>query len=159
MPGTTDPLGACTNRNSNLRTLLQTHSSGSSVRSLHCDPWEKQGLGRGTQVTVSDHLKRLLARFQVSFDSCFVDLNLEEQRQPGKYFFQQPVRQSGDWHSCPRRELLSHETNSQMSTSPPAGSEASDLFRCWRDTHGNTTHLLLQILDFHIDSPQPASEI
>lgn len=46
-------------------------------------------------MTVSDHLKGLLDRFQVSFDACFVDVYLKEQRQPGKYFFQQPVQQSG----------------------------------------------------------------
>lgn len=56
------------------------------MRSLYCDPWEKQGLVSGTQQLSVTCLKWLLARFHVSFEAWFVELCLEEQSQHWRYF-------------------------------------------------------------------------
>lgn len=158
MSGFPDPLRACSNSGSHLRTPLQTHSSNCSLRSLHCDPWEKQGLERGTQGAVADCLKWLLARFQVSCDACFVDLHLGEQSQYGKHFFQQSL--------CVRAErgilgILAHvvKPTHKVPLHLLLGLKQVTFSGAGETRVETPTCLLQQIFDFLTKSPQQSPQI
>lgn len=163
MPGTTDPLGACANSNSNLRTLLQTYSSGSSVRSLQCDPWENKGWGEDSgncqrppeaaPGQVPSLLRLLLCglifgRTKATWEVLFPTACAAEQS-----------RDWHSWHSCPRMSSCLIKSTHKGPLHLLLGLKQATFSSIGEIQVETTTRLLLQILDFLIDSPQPAPKI
>lgn len=127
----------------------------------HC---EKQGLGRGTQVSVSDCLKWLLTGFQVSFWHLFCGLVFRRTKPTWEVLLPtEPVRQSRDWnswHSCPRDDssCLMKPTH-KVPLHLQLGLKQATFSGIGETYVETTTCLLLQIFDFLINSPQLSPQI